>query len=162
MIKLKKIIFLVLITLIYIEKGNAQIKDSIYMTVGNIPVTQSDIINEIKIILILNNESYSSEKRDQLQKVAVQSILTRNIKQIELNKNNYFDLSQQDFQNELLRLARNINLDLDTLKNVCESNDIDFSLIEDHVKVELFWNSLIFQLYKNRISINPAEIEEKL
>ena len=53
-------------------------------------------------------------------------------------------------------------MDLETLKNVCASNELDFSIIEDQVILELFWNSLIFQLYKNRISINPEEIEEKL
>ena len=30
------------------------------------------------------------------------------------------------------------------------------------IKTELLWNSLIFQLYKNRISINSDEIEEQL
>ena len=61
-----------------------------------------------------------------------------------------------------MRLAKNINVDIETLKNICASNDIDFSIIEDQIKVELFWNSLIFQLYKNRITINPDDINKKL
>jgi len=61
-IKIKKIIFLVLLSSICLEKGIAEISDSIFMTVGNKPVTRSDIVNEIKIILILNNESYSESK----------------------------------------------------------------------------------------------------
>ena len=162
MIKIKKIIFLVLITLICAGKGNAKISDSLFMTVGNKAITQSDIVNEIKIILILNNESYSIEKSGELQEVAIKSIIKRNVKQIELDKNNYFNLSKQDLKNELIRLASNINLDIETLKNVFASNELDFSIIEDQIKIELFWNSLIFQLYKNRISINPDEIEEKL
>ena len=162
MITIKKIIFLVLITLICIGKGNTKISDSLFMTVGNKAITQSDIVNEIKIILILNNESYSIEKSGELQEVAIKSIIKRNVKQIELDKNNYFNLSKQDLKNELIRLASNINLDIETLKNVFASNELDFSIIEDQIKIELFWNSLIFQLYKNRISINPDEIEEKL
>ena len=75
MIKIKKIIFLVLITLICIGKGNAKISDSLFMTVGNKPITHSDIVNEIKIILILNNESYSKEKRAQLQEIAIKSTM---------------------------------------------------------------------------------------
>ena len=77
------------------EKINAQISDSLYMTVGNMPVTQSDIVNEIKIILILNNENYTSEKSEQLQEAAVKSIVTRNVKEIELNRNNYFNLQYE-------------------------------------------------------------------
>lgn len=148
--------------LLYLETSNAKITDSIYMTVGNKPVLQSDIVNEIKIILILNNQSYSQEKSDQLQELAIKSIVQRKVKQIELDRNNYFNFSKQDMIKELTRLANNINLDLETLKDVFESNELNFSIVEDQVKLELFWNSLIFQLYKNRISINPEEIEEKL
>ena len=85
MINIKKIIFLVLISLICIEKGNAEINDYLFMTIGNKPITQSDIVNEIKIILILNNESYSSEKSRQFQELAIKSIIKRNIKQIEID-----------------------------------------------------------------------------
>ena len=51
---------------------------------------------------------------------------------------------------------------METLKIICESNDLDFSIIEDQIKVELYWNTLIFELYKNRIQINPEQIEERL
>jgi len=143
-------------------QDKVKIKDALFMIVGNKATTKSDIVNEIKIILILNNQSYSAEKRDQLQKLAVKSIVKRNIKQIALENHNFFQFKQQDLEIELMRLAKNINVDIETLKNICASNDIDFSIIEDQIKVELFWNSLIFQLYKNRITINPDDINEKL
>ena len=66
---------------ISIDKADAEINDSLFMTIGNKPITQSDLVNEIKIILILNNESYSSEKRDRLQEVAVKSTIKRTINQ---------------------------------------------------------------------------------
>ena len=53
MIKIKKIFFLFLFLLINIEKTNAEISDSIFMTIGNKPITKSDLVDEIKIILIL-------------------------------------------------------------------------------------------------------------
>ena len=92
MIKIKKIIFLVFILFICIDRTEAEINDSLFMTIGNKPITQSDLVNEIKIILILNNESYSSEKRDRLQEVAIKSTIKRTIKEIELERNNYFKL----------------------------------------------------------------------
>ena len=57
MIKIKKIFFIVLFLLINIQKTNAEIKDGLFMTIGNKPITQSDIVDEIKLILILNNYS---------------------------------------------------------------------------------------------------------
>ena len=78
--KIKKIFFLILITLISIENVIAEINDSLFMTIGNEAIPQSDVVNEIKILLILNNESYSEEKREQLQKTAINSIIKRKIK----------------------------------------------------------------------------------
>ena len=162
MINIKKIFFLTLFLLINIEKVNGEIKDSLFMTIGNKPITQSDIVDEIKIILILNNESYSDEKRDQLHELAVKSTIKRTIKNIELERNNFFKLNEEDLQKELARLASNLFLDINTLKNLCESNELDFSKIEDQVKTELYWNSLIFELYKHNLNINQEEIEDRL
>jgi len=161
-IKIKKIFFLVLFLLISIEKVNAEIKDALFMTIGNKPITQSDIVDEIKIILILNNESYSDEKRDQLHELAVRSTIKRTIKNIELERNNFFKFNEEDLQKELTRLASNLFMDVNTLKNLCESNELDFSKIEDQIKTELYWNSLIFEIYKHNLNINQEEIEDRL
>ena len=157
MIKIKKIFFLVLFLLINIEKVNAEIKDALFMTIGNKPITQSDIVDEIKIILILNNESYSDEKRDQLHELAVRATVKRTIKNIELERYNFFKFNEEDLQKELARLAGNLFIDVNTLKNLCESNGLDFSKIEDQVKTELYWNSLIFSARFKVSSIYSVE-----
>ena len=53
-------------------------------------------------------------------------------------------------------------MDLDALKNIFETNKIDFLNIEERVKIELLWNGLIFKLYADRVSVNINEIEEQL
>ena len=162
MIKIKEIFFLVLFLLINIEKTNAEISDSLFMTIGNKAITQSDLVDEIKIILILNNESYSDEKKDILHELAVRSTIKRTIKKIELERNNYFKFNEEDLKIELAKLASNIFIDLDTLKNICVSNELDFAKIEEQVKIELYWNSLIFEIYKHNLNINQTEIEDRL
>ena len=42
-------------------------------------------------------------------------------------------------------------MDLVTLKDTCIANGLDFSIIEDQIKTDLLWNSLIFYVYSNRI-----------
>jgi peptidyl-prolyl cis-trans isomerase SurA len=160
--KIKKIILILSVVLLNTEILNAKIVDSIYLTVGNKPVTQSDIVNEIKLILILKNEQFNEQAKNNLQKSAIKQIVTRKIKEIELDRNNFFQFNDEDLNAELKRMANNINVDVKTLKNTFKNNDLDFSILENQIKVELFWNSLIFNLYKNRISINQDEIEEKL
>ena len=162
MIKIKKIFFVVLLILAPFLNAHSSIKDALFITVGDRAITKSDIIDEIKIILILNNMAYSEDKRDELQQMAIKSSIKRNIKEIEINRIGFMEYSKQDLINELDRLASSLNVDIDTLKSICTSNGLDFSLIQDQIKTELLWNSLIFQLYKNRISVNSDEIDDQL
>jgi len=161
-IKIKKILLIILFLLLGLERATTEITDSLFMTVGDKPITKSDLVDEIKIILILSNENYSDEKRDKLHDLAIKSTIKRTVKTIELERNNFFRFSDKDLEMELTKLASNIFVDLDTLKNICESNGLDFSKIEEQVKTELYWNSLIFEIYKSNININQAEIEDKL
>ena len=162
MIKIKKISIIIIIFIISLTQGNAEIKDGLFITVGDRAVTKLDIINEIKIIIILNNMSYSDDKREKLQEMAIKSIIKKNIKKIEISKNDFLKFSQNDLNNELSRLANRINLDVETLKNICITNELDFSIITEQIETELLWYSLIFNLYRNRLSINLNEIDEQL
>ena len=51
---------------------------------------------------------------------------------IKLDRRTYFLLEGMG----LNQIAKNVNMDLDTLINICESNALDFSLIEEQVKIE--------------------------
>ena len=162
MIKIKKIFIISLIFFLGFFKANAEIKDKLFLTVGNKAITTLDVMNEIKVILILNNMSYDDQKRDELHKMAITSIIKRSVKEIEINKYDFLEYNENDFINELTKLANNINMDLETLKKICNSNELNFSIVENQMKTELLWNSLIFYLYKNRISINLNEIDKQL
>jgi len=160
--KLKKIIFVLIVSFLFVSTGNAVIKDSIFATVGNKVITKSDIINEIKIILILNGTSYSEEIKDQLDQTAIQSIIKRTIKKIEIEKYDSLRFNPKDVDDELEQLASNLNMDLDTLEQTLIANRINLSVINDQISTDLLWNSLIFLLYKDRLSINLDEIEDEL
>ena len=79
MINIKKIIILILLSLISLKTSNAAIKDSLFATVGNKAITKNDIVTEVKTILILSGQDFSEDKRDELQTAAIKSIIKRNI-----------------------------------------------------------------------------------
>ncbi len=162
MIKIYKIFYIILITFFCFTKSNATIEDSIFATVGNKAVLQSDIIKEIKIMLILNGQSFSEEMREELEAAAVRNTVERTVKEIEIEKYEFLKINDADLEKELNKLAINLKMDLDTLKSIFIANGIDFTNVINNMRTELLWNGLIFEMYRDRLSINEDEIDEQL
>ena len=162
MTNLKKILIVLIILSATSIKAKTEINDSIFATVGNKVITRSDIVNEIKIILISTGQQFTEDKLKALQTVAVKTLIERNVKKIEINKYDGLKFNQDDLQNEIIKLSQSINVDVDTFKNTLTTNDIKFETLIDIYKTELLWNSLIFNLYKNNMTINKDEIDEQL
>ena len=160
--KIKKILCVILVSFLCDIKVSAKIEDALYITIDDIAITKLDVVNEIKIILILSNTSYSVEKKDMLNDMAIKSIIRRSVKNVEIRKNDFLKYNPIDLENELLKLANNLNVDVDTLKSICESNGLEFSLILDQIKTQLLWNSLIFTIYKDNLKISAEEIADQL
>ena len=88
MITIKKIISVIFVSLFLLVNSYAEIKDSLFATVGDKAITRSDIVNEIKTILILNGQAFSESKRSEIEESAVQSIIRRTVKEIAVEKYN--------------------------------------------------------------------------
>ena len=159
---LKKIILIVITSIFISSNLHGEINDGLFATVGNKAITESDIVKEIKTILILSDQPYSIEKREMLQSVAVRESVKRTIKKIEIEKYNNISYNEADLSKELIFLAEKANADIETLKIKFAQNGITFSDVIENIKIELKWNSLIFQIYKNRLNINLDEVDEQL
>ena len=151
-----------IVLIIFSTASYSEIKDSIFATVGNKSITQSDIVIEIKTILILSNQAYSVDKRDQLQSVAVRETVKRNIKKTEIEKYESLSYNEADLTKELIKMADQAEVDLENLKIKFYQNGLNFSNVIENIKTELLWNSLIFRLYKDRLVINLDEVNEQL
>ena len=160
--KIKKILYFVFIQVICLTSLSAEVKDSLFISVGNKAITKSDIVHEIKMILILNGQAYTEDKRDELQAAAVQSVIKRNLKKVETEKYPALDYNKADLENELKKIAKSMNMDVDSLQETFFSNGLDFRILNDSVKTDLLWNTLIFKLYNDRLSVNLEEIEDQL
>ena len=108
-----KIIIILAISFVFIaNKNTAAIKDSIFATVGEKVITRSDIINEIKVILILNGQTFTNEKKTQLETFAIKQNIKRQIKQIEIDKYKDLEFSVEDLEKNIEKLAISANMEL--------------------------------------------------
>ena len=88
----------------------------------------------------------------------MKSQIQRYIKQIEIEKHPNLKFNSLDLNNQLEKLERNLNMSLDIFKNTFNKNNVDFSIVKKRIETELLWNSLIFQLYKNNLTVDENEI----
>ena len=161
MINLKKKLIIIILFL-YPISAHSLIQDGLFATVGNKAITKSEIIQEIKIILIINGKTYSDENKIQIENAAIKSVIKRKIKEIEIENYNFTDFNKQDINKELNRITANLNIDINGLKTILKNQKISFSTLVNQFKTELLWNGLIFQIYKNILIINLEEIDEQL
>ncbi len=162
MIKLQKKIFILIFAFFLTAESKAAIIDKIFATVGDKVITRSDVINEIKTILILNNQIYTEDIKEKLDNAAVQSLTNRLIKKIEIEKYPNLRFKKEDVFEEIKNYASNLNMDVDSFKQIFVTNEINFSLILERIETDLLWNSLIFAIYKSRLSVNLNEINDQL
>ena len=107
--------------------------------------------------MIVNGKSYSDENKIQIENAAIKSVIKRKIKEIEIENYNYSVFNEQDIEKELKRITTNLNIDINDLKIIFKNEKINFSSFVNQFITELLWNGLIFQIYKDRLTINLEE-----
>ena len=160
---MKKInkVFLIIILFFIFHSAYAK-KISIVYTVDNNPITSVQINNEI-IYLKLINKDINNMEDEALVVYASKSILREKIKEVEISK--YFKLGLNDelVNQNMENLIKSVGLgNLKEFKNLLENLNLNIEFVKKKIEIELLWNQLIYEKYKNKLSINNDKIREDL
>ena len=162
--KLKNINIFLIIFLCIIQNNflNAKINNSIIVKVGNEIITAHDVENEVKTILMLQGLTLNQENINKVQNFAVQTLIRNSIKENEIKKYNEESYNKIDLEKYLKRVSKSLNIEVFDLEEYFDLRGINYTSFVERYKNELKWNTLIFKLYKNQISLNTVEIENEL
>ena len=144
------------------SKTNSNINNSIIISVGNQPITYLDLIKEMRLISFLNKIKLDSSNRETFKSVAVQGLITRKIKEIEINKYKINKFNKKDLENLINKTSGNLGTTEDGLKQLLLQNNLNINNLKERFEIDLKWNTLIFQLYKNKVVLNTNEMENKI
>jgi len=139
-----------------------QINNKIIITVGKYPITYFDLFKEVKMISILSNIEINENNREQIKNLAIKSLIKRKIKISEIEKLGIKNYSKRDLEQLIQNTSRRIGLDKNGLRELLKKNNLSFDSLIKRFETDLKWNSMIFQIYKNKISLNTIEIENKI
>ena len=163
MIKKNIVCFATFFFLIFkVNYAYSEFNNSIIISVGKYPITQIDLFKEIKLIAVLSGSEINDTNRLQIRDLAVNSLIKKTIKTAEVEKRQISKYSKKDLENLISQSANNLGVDKDGLKDILESNSLSYKKLIEKFQIDLKWNSMIFEIYKNKISINTVEVENRL
>ena len=157
-------LFLSILIFVFFISSNKSFsqKVSIIYVVENTPITNIEINNEINYLLLINQELRKIDKKSLVQ-YASKSILKEKIKEIEVKKYFKFGQNQKIINGNLNKLMSSLNI-----KNENEFNkllaelNLSRNFLSKKIEIELIWNRLIYEMYKDKIIINEKKIKKNL
>jgi peptidyl-prolyl cis-trans isomerase SurA len=160
--KLKILITTFLILFFSHGKNFANENILIKIKINNQIVTNFDLEKEFKYLTALNPNLKNISNELKI-KIAKDSMVKEIIKKDELKK--YFDLNQSD--QIILQFIKNFYLNLGISDEVTFEkylNEHDWSLedVKQKIKIEVLWNQLIFERFRNQIKIDEDELKKRI
>ena len=130
--------------------------------IGNQIITNIDIENEYKYLISLNKD-YQKLEKDKIFNFAKSSLLREKIKEIELKK--YFDLGVQDkfLNSKIGELYKNLGFsNSEEFQKYLNQFDLRIEDVAKKIEIELKWNKLVYDKYKDQIVINEKVLKKKI
>ena len=147
---------------IFFSSVNAEIKSSIVGKIGHEIITEIDVKNEIKTLLILSKNEINEANIKRAKNAAVKSIVNKLIKKNEIKKYKIENYNKLDLEKKLQSVAKRFDGNKKLLENIFKQNNTSIEPLIERFKIEMKWNSLIYSLYQNQLNINAIDIENDL
>ena len=159
--KIFGLIFFLLLFILFPKYSYLQ-EVSIIYTVDNVPITSNQVKNEISYLKIVN-ENLNKMDDKSLVVYASKSILREKIKELEISKYFKFGLNNKIVEQNLSNFISKRGLNsLDDFKKILKNSDLSVDYVKKKIEIELLWNNLIYEKYKNKLSIDVDKIKEDL
>ncbi len=158
---IKKILYLLIVIIFFNQSSNSEIKVKIELQIGDDILTNIDFLKEQNYLIALNNNLKDLEK-NQIKKIAKESLIREKIKKSELIK--FYDLKKADKYSDkiLASFYKRLNFKNENeFENYLKKYDLKISEIKEKLTIETLWNEMIFSKYKDQININEDEIKKK-
>ena len=141
---------------------HSKMVNNIIAKVGNSLITSIDLQNEMITNLVINKRELSEENINSSKDYSIKNLLTKVIKKNEVDAYQIKNFNKQDLRKYIENVAKSLNTDENGLKEIFKKNNISYSKFIERYEIELMWNTLIFQKYKDQININILEINNEI
>ena len=154
-------ILIIFIFFVFLNNKSFSLEIKIKAEIDNIIITNIDIENEKKYLIFLNPKLEEFSKKN-IDNIAKNSLIREIIKERELKK--FFDI---DKKNTLVdQIEKNLltkkNINKNELINLLNENNMDYIQMRKKLKMEAFWNQLVYKKYFKNIKIDKKVMKKRI
>jgi len=158
----KFLIILVIFLTNFLPSLASEKKIEILFKVNQNVISNVDIINEAKYLKALN-KGLENLSVDEILKFAKNSLIKEIIKKDEIEKYYRIDYSSKDVDIYIQRLFKRLGFNnISDFKDYLSQNNIEIQDLRKKLVIEKSWNTLIYEIYNEKVIINKNEITKKL
>ena len=157
MIKIFFVYFFIIAFAFSLQKTLANSQGKILLKVDNEIITNFEVKNKILTLLLLSNQELNQQNIDKYKKEVLNILIENKLKKIEVTK---YKINKNDAK--VNSYIRSIVGDTSRMEKKFLENNLDYKLYRDELEVEFMWQKLIYDLYKKKIDINEAQINNEL
>ncbi len=158
----KILIYLLFILTNFLPALSSEKKIEILFKVNENMISNVDIINEAKYLKALNR-GLENLSINEILKFAKNSLIKEIIKKDEIEKFYKINYSSKDVDIYIERLFKGLGFNnMNEFQDYLFQNDIKIEDLRKKLVIEKSWNSLIYEIYNNKVIINEDEILKNL
>ena len=163
LIKRFKVLLIISLIIFFNFKNLIAVENKILFKVNNEIITTIDIYEEMRFLKTFNPEMRNLRDTE-LFEISKDSILRDKIKKIEI-MNYVNELKVDDKFILLLIKSRYSKINIDSLENFesyLNSNNLNIKNIKEKFYIEIIWNDLVFQKFKDKVIIDKEKIKNEI
>ena len=157
-----KFLFTLLIIIFFkFNYSYSTINNKIVAKVGNEIVTSFELENKIRTILFLSNRQIDQVNINKVKKKAISDLINKKLKKEEIDRYGIL-IEENRVSSYLTDISSKLKMDKEDFIKIMKRNDISFDLYSEEIKIDLAWQSLIYELNKNSLSVDEKQIIQEL
>jgi parvulin-like peptidyl-prolyl isomerase len=153
----------ILFSMLLLTSSNAELNVKVIISVGDEIITNYDLDKEINYLNVITVGKIKELGDQESKKIAIDSLIKDKIKIAALSNYKNIIIKDELLNNQIIKSSRNIGFrNIEDFMTLLKFQEYEFDEFKEKILLELKWNQLVYQFYKNQIVINKEKIDKKL
>ena len=153
----------VLLSILLLTSLNAELNIKVIISVGDEIITNYDLDKEINYLNVITVGQIKELDDQESKKIAIDSLIKDKIKITALSNYNNIIIKDELLNSQIIKTSRNIGFrSIEDFMTFLKFQEYELDEYKRKILLELQWNQLVYQFYKNQIVIDKEKIDKKL